>query len=59
MSGLLRSWLNSANTSETDFPLNNLPYGVFSEMGGGARCGVALGDQILDLDALEARNFLD
>jgi len=59
MSGLLRSWLNSANTSETDFPLNNLPYGVFSELGGSPRCGVALGDKVLDLDALEARNFLD
>jgi len=54
---LLKSWVESANTSETDFPLNNLPYGVFST-DGTARCGVAIGDQILDLTALEAEGAL-
>ncbi|MGR3503706.1 fumarylacetoacetase [Pseudaestuariivita sp.] len=56
--GLLQSWVDSANTAETDFPLNNLPYGVFSTGGGPARCGVAIGDQVLDLAALEARGQL-
>jgi fumarylacetoacetase len=44
----LKSWLESANNPETDFPLANLPYGVFSA-DGSARIGVAIGDQILDL----------
>ncbi|GAA6210213.1 fumarylacetoacetase [Cognatishimia sp. WU-CL00825] len=54
---LLKSWVQSANTSETDFPLNNLPYGVFST-DGTARCGVAIGDQILDVTALETAGLL-
>lgn len=54
---LLKSWVESANSATTDFPLNNLPYGVFST-DGEARCGVAIGDQILDLAALEAAGLL-
>jgi len=54
---LLRSWVDSANSAETDFPLNNLPYGVFST-GSEKRCGVAIGDQILDLSALEQNGHL-
>ncbi|QOL82506.1 fumarylacetoacetase [Pseudooceanicola spongiae] len=46
--GLIESWVASANDPQTDFPLNNLPYGVF-DAGQGARMGVAIGDQILDL----------
>ena len=30
MSGRISSWVDSANSAATDFPLNNLPYGVFS-----------------------------
>ncbi|WP_299912124.1 fumarylacetoacetase [uncultured Paracoccus sp.] len=45
---LIRSWVASANSADTDFPLNNLPYGVFDD-GQGARMGVAIGDQILDV----------
>lgn len=48
-----RSWVESANEAETDFPLNNLPYGVFSTPGEASRCGVAIGDMILDVAALE------
>ena len=48
MTGLIKSWLESANSPETDFPLNNLPYGVF-DCGKGARMGVAIGDMILDV----------
>lgn len=54
----LKSWVASANSAETDFPLNNLPYGVFSVGGGEGRCGVAIGDQILDAAALEAEGVL-
>ena len=51
--GLMPSWVASANRPDTDFPLNNLPYGVFST-GGTPRCGVAIGDMILDVSAAEA-----
>lgn len=49
-----RSWVESANNPATDFPIQNLPFGVFSEGGGSRRIGVAIGDQILDLTKLEA-----
>ncbi len=49
-----RSWLDSANAPEGDFPIQNLPFGVFRRGGSTEefRCGVAIGDQILDLRAL-------
>ena len=58
MSDLRRSWVESANAPDCDFPLNNLPYGVFSTEGKGPRCGVAIGDFILDVQALEAEGVL-
>ena len=49
-----RSWLDSANVPDGDFPIQNLPFGVFRRVGSPEefRCGVAIGDQILDLAAL-------
>ena len=48
----LRSFVTGAQ--ETDFPIQNLPYGVFTPaVGGGARVGVAIGDHVLDLAVLE------
>ena len=55
---LLRSWVDSANRPGSDFPLNNLPCGVFSVGGDQARCGVAIGDFILDVTALELAGIL-
>lgn len=46
----LHSWVESAN-GHPDFPLANLPLGVFSRDGGEPRGGVAIGDFILDLKA--------
>jgi fumarylacetoacetase len=46
-----KSWVESANESATEFPIQNLPFGVFDD-GNGARGGVALGDSIIDLSAL-------
>ena len=43
-----RSWLESANVAECDFPIQNLPFGVFATAAG-ARGGVAIGDSIVDL----------
>jgi fumarylacetoacetase len=50
-----QSWVASAN-GHSEFPIQNLPFGVFSPPGGGtARGGVAIGDMIFDLGAaLEA-----
>jgi fumarylacetoacetase len=50
------SWLDSANRTDTEFPIQNLPFAVFRR-GGSAeefRGGVAIGDQIIDLAALAA-----
>ena len=49
---LMKSWVASANDANHPFPLNNLPYGVFSTEGSEPRCGVAIGDMILDVSAL-------
>lgn len=49
---LIQSWVDSANSADTDFPLNNLPYGVFDD-GQGARMGVAVGDMVLDLGRVD------
>jgi fumarylacetoacetase len=46
---VIRSWVESANDGQTDFPLSNLPMGVFRHSSGPACLGVAIGDQILDL----------
>ncbi len=50
---LKKSWITSANDPDGQFPLNNLPYGVFSMGQEAPRCGVAIGDQILDVCQLE------
>jgi fumarylacetoacetase len=46
----LSSWVASAN-GHRDFPIQNLPFGVFSPNGGARRVGIAIGDQILDVGA--------
>jgi fumarylacetoacetase len=58
MSRLLRSWIAAANAPDCDFPLNNLPCGVFSVGDGDLRCGVAIGDRIVDATGLEAAGLL-
>jgi fumarylacetoacetase len=46
----LRSWVESANAPEADFPLQNLPFAAFRRTdGAGLRLGVAIGDAIVDL----------
>ena len=49
----LQSWVDSANDPATDFPIQNLPLGVFRRRGSNdaARVGVAIGDQVLDVPA--------
>lgn len=45
----LESWVESANRPRCDFPIQNLPLGVFRTGGSHPRLGVAIGDAILDL----------
>jgi fumarylacetoacetase len=56
----LRSWVESANQAGTDFPIQNLPFGVFQRRGAvdTPHLGVAIGDQILDLAACHAIGLL-
>ncbi len=56
---LLKSWVASANNADTPFPLNNLPYGVFCTDGSEPRCGVAIGEMILDCQAAEELGLID
>jgi fumarylacetoacetase len=55
---LLKSWVASANDANHPFPLNNLPYGVFSIDDEDPRCGVAIGDLILDMQSAEEAGLI-
>src|ERR1019366_292332 len=47
-----RSFVESANVADSDFPIQNLPFGVFRPGAGKPpRVGVAIGDQIVDVAA--------
>ncbi len=46
-----RSWVASANESDTDFPIQNLPFCVFEREAESPRVGVAIGDQLVDVSA--------
>lgn len=50
---LIRSWLESANDPNGPFPVNNLPFGVYSQGEGEPVCCTAIGDFVLDLATLE------
>jgi fumarylacetoacetase len=45
-----KSWVASAN-GHPEFPIQNLPLGIFRPIGEGRRGGIAIGDEILDLGA--------
>jgi fumarylacetoacetase len=54
------SWVGSATATDTEFPLQNLPLGVFGRPGGaGNRIGVAIGDEVFDLAASHAQGLLE
>jgi fumarylacetoacetase len=52
-----QSWVPGADGHES-FPIQNLPFGVFSPPDGAPRAGVAIGDSILDLVALARTGLL-
>jgi len=55
-----QSWVESANVAGSDFPIQNLPFGVFRrcKAGAEARVGVAIGDRILDLAGAQSDGLL-
>jgi fumarylacetoacetase len=54
-----RSWVASAN-GHPDFPIQNLPLGIFSPPSSGTpRAGIAIGEAILDLPAALAAGLFD
>jgi fumarylacetoacetase len=55
---LLRSWVDSANLPDHPFPMNNLALGVYSADDQDPRCGVAIGDHVLDVAGLEEAGLL-
>lgn len=54
-----RSWVQSANAPDTDFPIQNLPFGRYRRDGGAPRAGVAIGDSIVDLRAALDKNIFE
>ncbi len=52
------SWVESANDRGTDFPLQNLPFGVFSTRNLDPRIGVAIGDRVLDVHGCAEQGLL-
>ncbi|MFC6673895.1 fumarylacetoacetase [Marinobacterium aestuariivivens] len=57
----LTSWVASANSGDTDFPIQNLPFASFRRRNSSEtfRGGVAIGDQILDLAAANNSGLFD
>jgi fumarylacetoacetase len=55
----VQSWVESANVAGSDFPIQNLPFGVFRRRAAGAtpRVGIAIGDRILDLAGIQSEGL--
>ncbi len=55
-----QSWIETANLAGSDFPIQNLPFGIFQRRDASveARVGVAIGDRILDLAGLRSEGLL-
>jgi fumarylacetoacetase len=56
----VQSWVESANVADSDFPIQNLPFGVFRrrDAGTGAGVGIAIGDRILDVAGMRSEGLL-
>jgi fumarylacetoacetase len=53
----LTSWVNVPEQS--DFPIQNLPFGIYSTESKTQRVGVAIGNEILDISSLFELNYLN
>ena len=55
----LTSWVSGANDADTDFPVQNLPFGVYTDpVSGAGKVGIAIGDMILDVTAARAKGVI-
>ncbi|MEI6683480.1 MAG: fumarylacetoacetase [Bacteroidota bacterium] len=54
---LMKSWIEVGG--ESDFPIQNIPFGIFRTKGGAARAATRIGDRVVDLHALALDGFLD
>ncbi|MGA7560756.1 MAG: fumarylacetoacetase [Terriglobales bacterium] len=55
----VQSWVESANVADTDFPIQNLPFGIFRQrQANDPTVGVAIGDRILDLNGMQREGLL-
>jgi len=54
----LATWVESAR-DHAEFPVQNLPLGIFSRGGDEPRGGIAIGDEVLDLAALALTGLLE
>ena len=56
----LRSWVDAANDPASDFPIQNLPFGVFQRRGSSEPpcVGVAIGDRVVDVSAAAALDLI-
>ena len=52
----LKSWIEVDKNS--DFPIQNLPFGIFKTQSSSPRVGIAIGDHVLDLAVLNKLGFL-
>ncbi|MEO8336860.1 MAG: fumarylacetoacetase, partial [bacterium] len=55
----LTSWVSSAQSPNSDFPIQNLPLGIFRAENRSDRPGVAIGDEVLDLVAVAEQGLFD
>ena len=53
----LKSWVEVPYNS--DFPIQNLPFGIFSTEKKNKRVGVAIGENIIDLASLKELGYLN
>jgi fumarylacetoacetase len=53
----LKSWIEVSKDS--DFPIQNLPYGIFRTSGGSPRVGTRIGDTVIDLKGLAENKLFD
>jgi fumarylacetoacetase len=53
----MRSWIDVKK--ESDFPVQNIPFGIFKTHGKDARAATRIGDTVIDLYALAMHGFLD
>ncbi len=54
---MMKSWIEVG--SESDFPIQNIPFGIFRTQDGGARAATRIGDVVVDLHALALDGFFD